>query len=130
MIFDKSKWKLVPAEATEEMIEAGNAATFSRCIWHDMLSAAPTPPQWQPDEGMVWRKDCFGRERRALYIGKICIGHISDMRPSGLWRAWLQTDEDGDRIGKDDWPRAAAAREAVEIAARAALAAIPEGEKK
>lgn len=42
---------------------------------------------------------------RELYVGQIYVGRIMSLRPwSSQWRAWLQTDEDGEEIGRYDVP--------------------------
>lgn len=44
--FDVTRWQLVPKEPTEDMTDSVMWATHdntARCIWIDMLSAAPEP---------------------------------------------------------------------------------------
>lgn len=51
-----------------------------------------------------WRKDGFGRDAQALYLGDLCVGHIqspykhSPTHPQE-WRGWFMSDEDGDATG-------------------------------
>lgn len=72
---------------------------------------------------LKWRRNAFGDEDHALYLGGIYVGSIIPTKASGgPYRAWLATDEDGERIGDDKWPTVEAAREALFEAARAALA--------
>lgn len=75
----------------------------------------------------TWRKDVYGKERAALYIGGLYVGSImqwksvlhSDDKHNGMWRGWFMNDDEGDQVG---WfPTADEARAAVERALTAAL---------
>jgi hypothetical protein len=51
-----------------------------------------------------WRKDCFGRDAGALYLGDLCVGCIQGNSDTaqwhpGEWRGWFQSDEDGEQTG-------------------------------
>lgn len=73
-----------------------------------------------------WREDDYGRERQALHFGPFYIGCVFEISKNGPWRAWLHLDGEGDRIGKDNWGSADAARAALIEAAKAALSITPE----
>lgn len=92
---------------------------------------------------LEWRTDDYGNARQALYLGKICVGHISrivpeqfrewkhlqgddpkavqrrewyEKRDAAPWRAWIMTSEDGDELS---WhPTDDEARAALEVAVR------------
>ncbi len=51
-----------------------------------------------------WRKDGYGKENQALFIGQICVGHIMeiDRHSKSWWRAWLMTDDESDEVGRFD----------------------------
>jgi hypothetical protein len=69
---------------------------------------------------LYWRDDDYGYPDQALYIGGLCIGCIirfqSERRKEAPWRAWLQTDGDGEEIG---WR--ATKQEAMDLLVDAAL---------
>jgi hypothetical protein len=75
---------------------------------------------------LEWRKDCFGKERQALYSGIICVGHIQYLHPSerlpdymrGKWRSWIMTDEEGEHLNRCHFDTADEARAALEDAIR------------
>ena len=63
-----------------------------------------TDPVWYGQFNLCWRQDCFGKPNQALYLGRICIGHLMLNNTQAIhaekpWRMWLMTDEDGDEIG-------------------------------
>lgn len=67
---------------------------------------------------LEWRKDAYGYDRRALYLYGFYVGCILPARlGGGAFRAWLMTDDEGDIVGKNDWPSEDAARDAVYAAA-------------
>lgn len=68
-----------------------------------------------------WRTDEYGRERQALYIGKINVGHIALITGTNgpRWRGWWSKDESGDQTGWFD--TADDARESVEQVVAKAL---------
>jgi hypothetical protein len=47
-----------------------------------------------------WRKDCYGHEAQALYLGDLCVGSIlhSTHRTDG-WRGWFSNDDEGNETG-------------------------------
>ena len=83
----------------------------------------PDDPKATP--ALRWRKDEFGNVDRALYIGRLYIGHIMHCpkhprRPDAPWRAWLMTSDEGDEAG---WYASEAdAKAALHAAAMEALA--------
>lgn len=64
-----------------------------------------------------WRKDGFGKDACALYLGGLCVGHIMGVSThpphlAGQWRGWFMDDDDGHATG---WfPTAEQARTSVE----------------
>lgn len=50
-----------------------------------------------------WRRDAWGKERHALYLGKLYVGSIMYYQGSemngGDWRGWFMSDDDGDSTG-------------------------------
>ena len=69
-----------------------------------------------------WRKDCWGKEAHALYLGDLCVGCImsgSTNHHFGEWRGWFNSDDEGNETG---WFAAAEeARHSVEKALFAAI---------
>lgn len=66
-----------------------------------------------------WRKDGFGKEAHALFLGDLYVGHINGQsqfasyKPN-QWRGWFMSDDDGNETG---WfPTAEEARGSVEKA--------------
>jgi len=79
------------------------------------------------DKRFEWRTDAYGKERRCLYMCGLYVGCIIPTTAAEVpFRAWLMTDDEGDRIGVDQWPTEDAARAAVEIAALAVVGAFEE----
>lgn len=65
---------------------------------------------------LEWRKDCFGRQQHALFLGALYAGEImqSTMKEHhlGEWRGWFMGDDSGYETG---WfPTAEQARQSVE----------------
>lgn len=63
-----------------------------------------------------WRKDGFGKDHQALYLGGLWVGsimYLTDRNGLGTtWRGWFNCDDDGDETG---WfPTAEEARTSVE----------------
>lgn len=55
------------------------------------------------DGEVEWRKDGYGKEHHALYLGDLYVGHIMhnthpDHHP-GEWRGWFMSDDDGNETG-------------------------------
>jgi len=51
-----------------------------------------------------WRKDGFGNEASALYLGELYVGHIMGTGPwaktkPNQWRGWFNSDDDGAETG-------------------------------
>jgi hypothetical protein len=48
-----------------------------------------------------WRKDGFGHDAQALYLGNLCAGHIMfwSKRPDAKWRGWFMNDDEGGATG-------------------------------
>ena len=68
-----------------------------------------------------WRKDAFGHEDCALYLGDLYVGCIMHGAPHRkAWRAWFMSGDDGAEVGW--YPTDALARRAVEDRLSAALA--------
>lgn len=69
-----------------------------------------------------WRKDCWGKDARALYLGGLCVGSImpgSQIYKDGQWLGWFSNDDEGNETG---WfPTAEEARASVEKALFAAI---------
>lgn len=72
-----------------------------------------------------WRKDCWGKEARALYLGDLCCGSIMENtahkshKPGTPWRGWFSDDDEGNETG---WfATAEEARASVEKALFAAI---------
>lgn len=72
-----------------------------------------------------WKKDTWGKEAHALFIGGLYVGsimesHATSTHHPGEWRGWFMSDDDGDETG---WfPTADAARHSVEKKLAEALA--------
>jgi hypothetical protein len=69
-----------------------------------------------------WRKDCYGREASALYLGGLYVGSIipgMTKHHPGKWRGWFMSDDDGNETGWFDSPNKA--RDSVEKALFAAI---------
>lgn len=74
-----------------------------------------------------WRKDGFGKEAHALYLGGLCVGTImNSTHPDyhcGEWRGWFMSDDSGDETG---WfATAEDARASVEKVLFAAIQVVP-----
>jgi hypothetical protein len=67
---------------------------------------------------LLWRKDGYGREDHALYLGGLFVGEIMQL-DSKKWRAWFMNDDEGHQVGLFDNPLEA--RVAVESALLKAL---------
>jgi hypothetical protein len=61
------------------------------------------PPIWSGKCRLYWCHDGYGYPDQALYIGGLYVGCVielkSERRKEAPWRAWLQTDIDGEEIG-------------------------------
>lgn len=75
------------------------------------------------DERFEWRTDCFGRPNRALYFMGLFVGCILETKKDGPYRAWIMTDDSGERVGKDRWKTEETARNAAQKAASAIVSA-------
>lgn len=62
---------------------------------------------------LQWKTDAYGRPDAALYIGGLYVGRVFAVKAFGPWRAWIMTDDEGDRVGKDLWPSEEAAKVAL-----------------
>jgi hypothetical protein len=53
---------------------------------------------------ILWRRDSFGREDHALYLGGLYVGEILQLHHNKKWRAWFAKDDEGDEVGQFDTP--------------------------
>jgi|SRR6185437_2111763 len=84
------------------------------------LARAALTSSSERDAVIEWRKDCWGVERQALYLGGLYVGHIMTP-PKGRpkWRGWFMNDDEGNETGWFD--TSDEARVSVEEALRRAL---------
>jgi hypothetical protein len=62
---------------------------------------------WGGPAQLYWRRDAFGHNDRALFVGRLHVGSImyakphprENRSPNKVWRAWLMTDDDGSIVG-------------------------------
>lgn len=70
------------------------------------------------DPRFEWQRDAYGKEKRNLYLLGLFVGCIIPITATGPpFRAWLMTDDEGDRVGDDKFETEDAARDAVYAAA-------------
>jgi hypothetical protein len=68
---------------------------------------------------LLWRKDGYGHEDHALYLGGLYVGEIMQLHHNKKWRAWFMNDDEGNEVCRFD--TAFEARIAVESALLQAL---------
>lgn len=86
------EWRVVPAEPTEEMMDAGNGSRHfrtveenSRATYRAMLAAAPEPPASYPDRdallGEVKAGQQHALERLRVRLEIRLNDHLCEMKP-------------------------------------------------